>query len=139
MSHKKSCSHKCMICVNMQIKNRDRTFYEKYKDLKETDILLSKKINWNEISHYVSLSEDFMREHSDKLNWNLISEFQKLSEEFIREFHDKVNWEYILDCQNPSDKLVKDFEDEIIHDLFEELPCLPKNLTFALKYIDDVK
>ena len=42
-----------------------------------------KSVNWNCISRYQKLSEEFIREFKDSVNWYNISKYQKLSEEFI--------------------------------------------------------
>ena len=64
---------------------------------------LLKKLNiidWNKLSHYQILSEDFIREFKDKIDWMAVCRYQKLSEDFIREFKDKVDWWYISKYQN---------------------------------------
>ena len=52
-------------------------------------------LEWDYISSYLKLSEDFIREYQHKVDWVLISIFQDLSEDFIRENQDKVYWEHI--------------------------------------------
>ena len=69
------------------------------------------KVDWNFVSSYQKLSEDFIREFKDFVNWHKISISQKLSEDFIREFKYKVNWYEISICQ----KLSKDFIRECQH------------------------
>jgi hypothetical protein len=34
-----------------------------------------------------------MRQFSDRVDWDAVSEYQTLSEDFLREFQNKVNWE----------------------------------------------
>ena len=58
------------------------------------------KVDWNWISAFQKLSEDFIREFQDKVKWDYISTYQKLSEGFIREFQDRVDWGWISECQN---------------------------------------
>ena len=58
-----------------------------------------KIINWNYISKYQKLSEDFIREFQNKINWHWISHYQNLSEDFIREFKNKVDWHWISHYQ----------------------------------------
>ena len=41
--------------------------------------------NWDNISYYQKLSEDFIRKFKDKVTWYRISWYQKLSLEFIIE------------------------------------------------------
>jgi hypothetical protein len=94
--------------------------------------------DWNNISQYQKLSEDFIQEFKDcfkyyfsvsiyllkedfikefqnKVAWRFISQYQKLPENFIREFQDKVYWEYIRlnkDLQ-VSDKFCEEFDDKL--------------------------
>ena len=52
-------------------------------------------MDWNCISVYQDLSEDFIREFRDKLYWRHMSYYQKLSEDFIWEMIDKININYL--------------------------------------------
>jgi hypothetical protein len=70
-------------------------------------------VNWNHISAYQKLSENFIREFKDKVNWYYISYYQILSENFIREFQDKVNWDSISEYQTLSEEFIKEFQDKI--------------------------
>ena len=70
-------------------------------------------INWEFISMYATLSEDFMRKYQNKLNWSYLSICQIMSEEFIDEFSDKVDWKYIVSCQHLSQSFVKNHMDKI--------------------------
>ena len=65
-------------------------------------IQTNKNVDWEDISWYYKLSENFIREFQDKINWYWISANQILSENFIQEFKDKVSWIYILLYQNLS-------------------------------------
>jgi len=69
--------------------------------------------NWEYISSYHKLSENFIKEFKDKVDWGYISRFQKLSENFVREFKDKVNWECISEYQKLSEDFYKEFKDKI--------------------------
>jgi hypothetical protein len=71
------------------------------------------KINWNYISCYQKLSENFIREFQDKVHWGLISEYQILSEDFIKEFKNKVNWNYISRYQTLSENFIREFKNKI--------------------------
>ena len=48
-------------------------------------------MDWENISAYQKLSEDFISEFKDKVDWYDISRYQKLSKGFIQEFKDYVN------------------------------------------------
>lgn len=50
---------------------------------------LKDRVDWDTISEYKNLSEDFIREFKDKINWIAISIYQNLSEDFINEFKDR--------------------------------------------------
>ena len=65
--------------------------------------------NWDAISNYQNLSEDFIREFQNKIDWNNIFYYQVLSEDFIREFQDKVNWDYISIHQALSEDFIREF------------------------------
>ena len=71
------------------------------------------EVDWNHISSYKFLSEDFIRDFKDKVKWYYISYFQKLSEDFIREFADKVNWNCISEYQKLSEEFIKVFKDKV--------------------------
>ena len=49
-------------------------------------IKTNNNVDWDYISYYYKLSENFIREFEDKIDWISISDYQILSENFIREF-----------------------------------------------------
>jgi hypothetical protein len=71
------------------------------------------KVDWDWISAYQTLSEDFIREFKDKVYWYNISYYQKLSENFIREFQDKVDWENISKYQKLSEDFIIEFKNKV--------------------------
>jgi len=83
------------------------------KILKEHNYKNINEIDWNCISHYQKLSEDFIREYKDKVNWVYISHYQQLSEDFIKEFKDKVEWRWISEFQQFSEDFIREFQDKI--------------------------
>ena len=85
----------------------------KEEDLKRYIESTNDPIDWELISMYAVLSEDFIREYQNKLNWTTLSICQMMSEEFIDEFSDKVNWRYIVSCQHISESFVKTHMDKI--------------------------
>ena len=46
-------------------------------------------INWDWISQYQKLSEQFIEKFQDRVSWDYISAYQELSEEFIEKYGDK--------------------------------------------------
>src|SRR5574344_2680918 len=75
-------------CVTNHIKFiRELSIEDVYQYIRDN----KDKVDWNIISRYQSLSEDFIREFKDLVDWKCISRYQSLSEDFIREFKDKVN------------------------------------------------
>ena len=48
-------------------------------EIKYKDILERYNYNWNQISKYEYLSEEFIECYKDKVNWDYISTYQKLS------------------------------------------------------------
>lgn len=67
------------------------------------------KADWEFISGYQKLSEEFIREFKDLIDWDRISVSQKLSNEFIREFKDNVDWDKISKFQKLSEEFSKEF------------------------------
>ena len=45
--------------------------------------------DWDKISRFKYLEEEFIRYYKDKVNWNYIHMYQRLSESFRKEFHNK--------------------------------------------------
>ena len=68
------------------------------------------EVNWEGISLYQNLSEDFIREFQYRVHWRNISEYQTLSEDFIREFKYKVNWDKISVYQTLSEDFIREFK-----------------------------
>ena len=68
------------------------------------------KVNWDYISYYQNLSEEFIEKFKDKVDWYYISCNQNLSEEFIEKFKDKVDWYYISCYQNLSEEFIEKFK-----------------------------
>lgn len=61
-----------------------------------------------DIANIYDFKIDFRKKHfwgkfKDKVNWDYISVYQKLSEEFIEKFKDKVIWTYISEYQKLSE------------------------------------
>jgi len=88
-------------------------FLENWESIDKKDIDFSKE-EWEEISAYNYLSEEFIKEFKDEVIWFYISCSQKLSEDFIREFKDKVNWIYISSYQKLSEAFIGEFKDKVI-------------------------
>jgi hypothetical protein len=63
-----------------------------------------KTADWDLISCYQELTEEFIAKYKNKLNWNWISQKQKLTEEFIVEYKNKVYWYWIFNRQNLSEE-----------------------------------
>ena len=68
------------------------------------------EVDWDDISEYQTLSEEFIEKYSDKVNWDDISEYQKLSEDFIEKHSDKVDWFCISRYQKLSEKFIKKYK-----------------------------
>ena len=80
----------------------------KYKYLCENFIdKYANEVDWFRISKYQKLSEDFIEEHTDKIYWYLISMYQKLSEDFIDKYTNEVDWDYISRYQVITSKFAK--------------------------------
>ena len=108
-----------------------RIFIDKYKAHKKLSI-----IDWNKISQYQILSENFIREFKDKVNWERISQYQTLSEDFIREFKDKVDWDSISKCQKLSEEFIEEFKHKIYwNKLFKYNEKVNLSKEFKRKYM----
>ena len=71
------------------------------------------KVDWNYISMYQKLSEQFIEQFKEKVDWIYISKHQKLSEQFIEQFQDKVDWIYISMYQKLSEQFIEQFQDKV--------------------------
>ena len=91
--------------------------------------------NWEYISKYHKLSENFIREFQDKVDWYYISKYQKLSENFIREFKDKVNWEFISEYFLLSESFVREFKNKINIDNLKKNKNIDINIETTTKII----
>ena len=94
------------------------------------------KINWDYISRYPKLSEDFIREFKDVVNWIYISAFQNITEDFIREFQDKVDWWGISLYQKLSESFIREFKDKVDWDCISETQKLSES--FIREFQDKV-
>ena len=94
------------------------------------------KNQWQDISQYQKLSEDFIREYQDKVDWDCISKYQKLSESFIREFQDKMNWTCISNHQKLSESFIREFQYKVIWVLISAKQKLSES--FIREFQDEV-
>ena len=86
-----------------------------YNNEKEIRDIINKggKLDWEKISIFQTLSEEFIREFQDKVQWEYISMGQELSEYFIREFQDKLDWEEISEHQELSEYFIRESQDKL--------------------------
>ena len=96
--------------------------------------------NWDFISTYEFLSEDFMRTFKDKLNWSVLFEWQRMSNSFIKENIDKIktkdDWFSVVFSQNLSEDFIDKYSDTLNwHTIFE---CQYLNAAFIEKHIDKI-
>jgi hypothetical protein len=73
----------------------------------ENNIELFSQTEWNWVSIYQVLSEEFIEKHLNKLDLFYVSAFQKLSEKFIEKHSDKLNWDNISKFQKLSEQFIK--------------------------------
>ena len=115
----------------------DWNYISQYQKLSEDFITEFKdKVNWNCISYYQKLSEDFITKFKDKVDWYYISCYQKLSEDFITEFQDKVNWYYISYYQKLSEEFITEFKDKVDWNYISSYQKLSED--FITKFKDKV-
>lgn len=87
-----------------------------YKEINKvlgTDYKSDQEINWNFISIYKRLSEEFILEYSNYLNWGTVIIFQSLSENLIRIFSDRINLWVISEHQVLSESFIEDYKNSI--------------------------
>ena len=89
--------------------------------------------DWEHISQYQNLSEDFIREFQDEVDWTYIPYYQKLSENFIREFKNKVYWINISRYQNLSEYFIYEFQDRVDIDFLIRTGIITKERLEELK------
>lgn len=70
------------------------------------------KVNWDTLSRYEQVSENFIREFQDYINWKFISGSHRFSINLLREFKDKVNWSEIT-RQDLNKKTIEEFKDKV--------------------------
>jgi len=101
-------------CVEKNKNNINWDYISEFQTLSEEFIeKFEDRVNWNYISKSQNLSEKFIEKFQDKVNWGWISKFQNLSEKFIEKFQDKVDWYYISKTQNLSEKFIEKFQDKV--------------------------
>jgi hypothetical protein len=121
-------------CYRKNPNKVDWDFVSKYRPLSEDFIREFKdEVNWYSISAYQTLSEDFIREFKDEVNWYSISAYQSLSEDFIREFEDKVHWPLISESQPLSEEFIREFKDNIEWDCISEYQALSEDFIKEFK------
>ena len=105
----------------------DWEWLSKYEHLSE-DFIREFKDNviWYWVSQHQHLSEDFIREFKDRVHWGCISDYQNLSEDFIREFKDRVDWACISAYQHLSEDFIREFADQVYWDLISKYQRLSK-------------
>ena len=81
----------------------------------------SNKIEWELVSIYQNLSEEFMEKHLNKLDIGLLIENQDMSDKFMEKIiykmsrkHIKIYFEYISEHRKLSEKFVRKHIDELI-------------------------
>jgi len=108
-------------------------FIENWESIDKKDIYFS-NYEWERISYYKCLSEDFIKEFKDKVYWPYISYYQNLSEEFIREFEDEVNWHNISKHQILSARFIDEFKNKLNWEHISRYQIL--SARFIDKFID---
>lgn len=86
---------------------------KKIKEIKEEFGYDFTKMNWEQISRYKYLCENFIEKYAGKVNWNFISTYQKLSEDFIDKHTDKIDWYSISKYQKLSEDFIDKHTDKV--------------------------
>ena len=119
---------------NFEVDWDDISYYQKLSE--EFIEKYVDKIEWWYISRYQKLSESFIEKHIDKVDWVCISISQKLSEVFIEKHIDKINWRYISQCQTLSESFIEKHDDKVNWWYISKYQKLSES--FIEKYIDKV-
>ena len=67
-------------------------------------------VDWDYISQYKNLSEDFIREFQNEIEWRNVVRYQNVSLAFIKEFKHKMcstYWKYFLQREDIHKQVVK--------------------------------
>lgn len=70
------------------------------------------EIDWNKLSFYIKLPENFIEKHKNKLNWEKICNYQELSEKFIEKHDNLVVWHMIFLNQKLSKKFIEKYKNK---------------------------
>ena len=105
-------------------------FNELLNKIKYQDILEKYNYNWDEISCYEFLPENFIEYYKDKLNWEYISSRQKLSEAFIEKMQDYIDWTYFSSYHILNENILKKYENKLRWNLVSINPSLSKKIIY---------
>ena len=109
-----SCNHDFHEeCINRWIRKSNNNLYPYCKEEIEIEKIKLNSIDWENISYYHELTEEFIEKFQNKVDWYYISRYQKLSEEFIEKFQDKVYWKNISRYQKLSEEFIEKFQDKV--------------------------
>ena len=110
-------------CKVKEFENKvDWDYISRYQPLSEDFIReFQDKVNWISISCYQHLSENFIKEFKEKVDWYCVSYNQHLSEDFIKEFKEKVNWNCISQFQQLSEAFIKEFKEKVNEELYYQI------------------
>lgn len=56
------------------------------------------KLDWNKISKWAMMCEEFVDRFSHKVNWNVLSSYQNLTTFLIHKYYDRINWNLYKAC-----------------------------------------
>jgi hypothetical protein len=97
------------------------------------------QIKWDYILKYQKLSEKILIEYNkcfNKKDWSNISRYQRLSEKFIKRFRNKVDWYYISKYQKLSEKFIKRYKYKVNWYCISRFQILNKK--FVLEFKDKI-
>lgn len=77
----------------------NKSFEKMIRQMKYDNPWDFENLDWNAISVFKYLSEDFIEEFLDKLNMSSICTQQRLSEDFLRKFSDRIDYKAISNAQ----------------------------------------
>jgi hypothetical protein len=123
---------------------------------KKIDDEVLNKIDWDFISTFKTLSNEFIKQFHDKLNWYEVLRSQKLSEqlimtlnwkmtfpyvfvyqkvpyEFIENYKHKVDWHYVATYQKLTEEFIENYSHYLMPEEWEDVFI---NQNLSLKFIE---
>jgi hypothetical protein len=94
------------------------------------------RFQWQQVSKYQNLSENFIEKHKHKLYWEIVSKYQHLSQEFIEKYRDVVFWSSISVHKKLSQEFIEKHHDLV--DWYRVSQYQNLSWDFIVKHLDQL-